>query len=236
MQQRLRSSIAAVARYLPNRLALVAAIAGAAASLALFALIDEHALEGEFAPFDRAVYGWLQGLLPSALTTFFATVTVLGNTGVLLAVVATGGLVLLIRARTLEAIVLLVTFAACALLVPVMKYAFGLQRPDASGRLLDVSGPAFPSGHAALALAAYALLAYLLGRDGSRAVRVSALVAALAVAVLVGISRLVLGVHWLSDVLAGYALATVAVSLAILVVENMRAPRLAPRAKVSSGP
>jgi len=91
--------------------------------------------------------------------------------------------------------------------VELLKWGVGRSRPDVAGWLAEETGLAFPSGHAA-GIAVLSLLAIVAGRrfleSGSgRAVREALLVA---LAVGVGLSRVYLGVHYLSDVLAGWLL------------------------------
>lgn len=77
-------------------------------------------------------------------------------------------------------------------------------RPDIS-RLTGFAGSSFPSGHAAAAAATFAVVALLAGRRRSRPARAVIAGVAVAVAVIVAGSRVLLGVHWLTDVLAGLA-------------------------------
>jgi uncharacterized damage-inducible protein DinB len=78
-------------------------------------------------------------------------------------------------------------------------------RPSLWPRLVAVSGYSFPSGHATAGAALFPLLAFVIGRSLPRA-RVAAWVVAVALAAFVGVGRLVLGVHWPRDVLAGWLL------------------------------
>jgi undecaprenyl-diphosphatase len=101
--------------------------------------------------------------------------------------------------------------------VSVLKIAISRGRPTSG--LLDPwdSRWSFPSGHAALAVAVYATLAYLVGRGRPNRVRGAlALLAALMI-VAIGWSRISLGLHYASDVLAGYAVGAIAVMIALVV-------------------
>ncbi|MEJ7766115.1 MAG: phosphatase PAP2 family protein, partial [Acidimicrobiales bacterium] len=72
--------------------------------------------------------------------------------------------------------------------------------------LVGVSAPAFPSGHTTTAAATFAALALLLGRHRSPTVRFALTGAAAGLTALVACTRVMLGVHWVTDVLAGAAL------------------------------
>ena len=79
-------------------------------------------------------------------------------------------------------------------------------RPDVALHLADIADASFPSAHAAGAMALYPLLGLLLGMLLSRRAGQAGAAAGVALALLVGLTRLVLGVHWPSDVLAGWLL------------------------------
>jgi len=96
-------------------------------------------------------------------------------------------------------------------------------RPDSSYWLTSANGYAFPSGHATTATVGYALLACLLVRPTwSQRRRTLAAVAAIAVALGVGVSRAYLGVHWASDVLGGWALGAGVLGVAFTAVQVRR--------------
>jgi undecaprenyl-diphosphatase len=89
-------------------------------------------------------------------------------------------------------------------IVNLVKVVVDRQRP-AIHQLTGFSGSSFPSGHAAAAAATFAAVALLLGRGRPRSVRNALAGAAVGIAVLVAASRVMLGVHWFTDVLAGIA-------------------------------
>ena len=86
----------------------------------------------------------------------------------------------------------------------LIKVIVDRARPDID-QLTGFAGPSFPSGHAAAAAATFAVLALLAGRRRSRRARAVITAVAVAVAVMVAGTRVLLGVHWLTDVLAGLA-------------------------------
>ncbi len=90
-------------------------------------------------------------------------------------------------------------------IVSVIKAIVGRERPNIT-RLTGFAGASFPSGHAAAAAATYAAVSLLLGRRRSPSVKAAIAAGATALTVAVAGSRVVLGVHWFTDVLAGVAI------------------------------
>jgi undecaprenyl-diphosphatase len=93
-------------------------------------------------------------------------------------------------------------FLGVTLIVNVTKWLVDRTRPNID-QLVGFSGPSFPSGHAATAAAVYAAFALLLGRGHSYRVRRALAAGAAGVAAAVAATRVLLGVHWVTDVVAG---------------------------------
>jgi membrane-associated phospholipid phosphatase len=185
---------------------------GAAAFAALLALFLACAFVG--GAIDPAVAAWAGEirirsplLLQSALV-----LTQLGAAPITLGLGAAGALLLAGLGHSGRGAILGITIVAERLAVDGLKMFFGRARPEFDPQLVQVYNLSFPSGHAANSLTAYVLLAFFLvpGRF-----RTAALVAAFAIAFLVGLTRILIGVHWLSDVLGGWAAGLVAVMLAL---------------------
>ena len=190
--------------------ALIAGYAAALAALLLFAWMGREVLLHQAMGFDAAVRGGLHALASPALTRFFETVTWLGSEVFL---VPFGVLVVwrLAAARRRRAAVL---FALVALggegLAEILKLAFHRGRPEPFFGYPLPGTYSFPSGHAMLTLCFFGVLAALLApRLRSLAGRAAVWLAAAALALTVGLSRIYLGVHYPSDVAAGYCAAIV---------------------------
>lgn len=124
------------------------------------------------------------------------------------------------RRKPWAALTLLVAGFGGRLLVILQKDYFARMRPDEDLRLVDVNYMSFPSGHAANATIVYLAVALLLVED--RAKRRIVAAGAIALALLVGISRPMLGVHWPSDVIAGWAFGLLWVGLVVAAMRRWK--------------
>lgn len=165
--------------------------------------VDQEALY----QLDRAANKALSqdGVLRPSVVSLLRAVTHLGSLP--LALVLTAGLALALYARGprwhLHA--LLLTMGGGEALLWALKFIFSRARPGA--QLASSVGYAFPSGHSFTAMAFYGFLIFLIWRRVRRpAARMLATLALGALILLVGLSRVLLSVHWISDVLGGFAL------------------------------
>jgi undecaprenyl-diphosphatase len=154
---------------------------------------------------DRMVYRWAASMRSDSATLFFVAFTHIGGP-IGLAVIALGVAALLFteRHRGLSLYVA-VTGSMAAVLNLLLKEIFARTRPDLAEALRRASGFSFPSGHAMGSMVVFGSLAYVVARVGGRWRPRSATIAALLSSILaVGLSRVYLGVHWISDIAAGY--------------------------------
>lgn len=128
--------------------------------------------------------------------------THLGDVVTMLAAALLAAAWLLFRGHRRRAILLLVIVVSERLLVEAMKNLFDRARPDALGHEVAVHNLAFPSGHSANAMAGWLAIALL---ATSPELRRPAIALALAIALVTGLCRLVLQVHWPTDVVGGWA-------------------------------
>lgn len=176
-----------------------------AAALWGFAHVVEDYLTGDpLVRWDVELARWLHGHSTASLVQVFSAVTWAGNAILLAAVTAVGLFLLLRRRRVDDAAFLAATALGIELLNGGLKLLFHRPRPELSFVHLDTYS--FPSGHAAGSAAIYAALAYLLARSAPLSLRALAVAATGALLALIDFSRLYIGAHYLSDVLAGTAL------------------------------
>ena len=179
-------------------------------------LTDAVLSRGPFDLPDRRVATLLHEHAVPELTSVMNVLTRLGSGWLLIPASVVLGLLLVYRGRRYEALIFFTAAPGAALLAQGLKLLIHRERPDFIEPLVSAGGYAFPSGHATNAMAFYLVLAVLLSGWVRRwETRVYVLLGALAVIVLVGFSRLYLGVHYLTDVLAGYAVGALWATLAI---------------------
>jgi membrane-associated phospholipid phosphatase len=198
---------------------LVAGLVVLTGSAWLFGWMVEDLHEGD-TQVDERVATWLHDHATPALTHFFDAVTVLGNLATLVVVVAIAGVVLW-RKRWFADLLLLVLAAVGAEVITIgLKQGFQRERPFFADPLATESTFSFPSGHASVSLAVYGTLGYIAARHlESRRAQLLALVSAAVLVLLIGFSRLYLGVHFLSDVVAGYSVALAWVALCVVLLQ-----------------
>jgi undecaprenyl-diphosphatase len=162
--------------------------------------VSEDVLGGESGPIDKVILLFIRGHVPGRLTGFFEAITSTGSFRVLFPLVTGATIALLCVRRRFEALLLATSVISAATMVYVTKVAVGRTRP-ALWETEWYWGSSFPSGHT-LVVAAFAIAAALCISRIWPATREFALWTAILWICLVALSRLVLGVHWPTDVLA----------------------------------
>ena len=175
-------------------------------SVLLFALLAVGvASGGPIASLDSAVAVWLQSHATGFATEVLSALTQLGGATVLLGVTLVAVVALLARRRVAHAALMGAALVGAEALNLAIKAAFERPRPSLSDPIATAAGFSFPSGHAMVAAAVYGALAFIAGAGAlPRRGRGMVLVAATGLVLAIGFSRLYLGVHYVSDVLAGY--------------------------------
>jgi undecaprenyl-diphosphatase len=158
----------------------------------------------------------------AALITVVKAVTWLGSTGVLWVVIGVSAIILLIRKRWRLAIYLVVTGAGALVLDPILKSLVGRLRPVVAHPIAFGNGDSFPSGHSLGSIVCYGavLLVFLPAVRGRWRRAFITVIATLVV--LIGVSRTLLGVHYLSDVLGAWAIGIVWLGVTAFAFEMTR--------------
>lgn len=151
----------------------------------------------------------------------------LASTQTALAVTIVGALLLLVLRHWRGALALGLAYGLTQGAVQLIKEAVSRPRPAANEYVAEAGGFSFPSAHSATSVAVYATIALILiraSRSGHGRVAVAVLAAALVLAV--GLSRVLLGAHYPTDVLAGWTFGALLASLCWLVASRVPLPRL----------
>lgn len=207
---RLRHAIAARPDWLELRVVL-ALLATAGGVWAFVELADEVA-EGETARIDRALLLALRSsadptdpLGPPWLEEAGRDLTALGGMAVLTLVSVAAVAYLALRRLRGRAVLVAGSVLSGMLASQILKWFFERPRPDLVPHAAPVFTASFPSGHAMMSAVVYLTLGALLARvEPARRMKAFVLAVAVSLAVIVGVSRVYLGVHWPSDVLAGW--------------------------------
>jgi undecaprenyl-diphosphatase len=195
-----------------QEVSVLAGVLAVAGGLLAFARIAEEVAKGGTRAFDRAVLLALRNpadpsdpLGPRWLEEVARDVTALGSHAILGSVtLATMGFLALSRRRA-GALFVGAAVGSGMLLSSVLKIGFSRPRPDLVPHAVEVYTASFPSGHAMLSAVVYLTLGALLMRvEPRRRTKLYVLSLGVLTTLLVGISRVYLGVHWPTDVLAGW--------------------------------
>jgi undecaprenyl-diphosphatase len=157
------------------------------------------------------------GRAPASIVTTLGAVPVAG------AVVLVGSVVLAIWRRPGAALALVLAFVVAVLVTGLIKA--GVERARPPGASVALTSASFPSGHAAHATAYGAVAVALAASVASRRGRSAIVAAGLAVTLAVGLTRVLLGAHYLSDVFGGWALGAVCFGVAAVTVLSIGAMR-----------
>jgi undecaprenyl-diphosphatase len=187
---------------------------GCAALAFLFVRLADEMGEGDTRAFDERLLLALRDpanlktpIGPPWLETAMVDLTALGGVPVLTLITALVLAYLLVSRRLEYAALVFASIVGGALLTTVTKIGFARPRPDLVDHLVDVQSLSFPSGHAMASAVVYLTLGALLARtERRRAVRFYIFAVAGLLTLIIGASRVFLGVHYPTDVLAGWTL------------------------------
>ena len=160
-------------------------------------------------------------------TTWAGHLADLASTRTALMVTVVGALLLLVTRHWRGALALALAYPVTQGAVHLLKVIVERPRPEANAAMADAHGFSFPSAHSATSVAVYATIAFILiraSRHGYSRVAVASLAAVLVLGV--GLSRVLLGAHYPTDVLAGWTFGALVASVCWLTASRMPLPRI----------
>ena len=180
----------------------------AVAALLFLAWLAGEVIEGDTRHFDDWAATTLHNHALPPLTSFLSGITLLGSTKVLLVLGAIVVIAFLFARWRRETLLFLVTMGGASLLNRVLKLSFQRPRPQPYFDLVAPASYSFPSGHALLSFCFYGAIAFVLAAHLRRSsLRMAVWLLTGVLVLLVGVSRIYLGVHYASDVIAGFTAA-----------------------------
>jgi membrane-associated phospholipid phosphatase len=208
---------------------LIAGFTASAVTGWVFAELAENLREASprLLEIDERIHGAAVNLHTQAGTDFFTFFTVVGTPVGLAILCIIASVLLAIEKRFRWVAYLAVTTGVGALLNISLKAYFARERPDLSVALRHASGYSFPSGHAMGAAVVFGALAYVgVRRFTTWRARSATLAVAATCVIAIALSRIYLGVHWVTDIVAGISAGTLWVVTATLAYETFRRVRL----------
>ena len=198
-------------------LTLTALVAGICGWLFLGLRQDVLAHE-EAVHLDHGITSYALAHRDAVLTAAMRTFTWLGSNAVLIPVaLAVAAVMLRKRLSLLRSAAPLISLVSAIAFYTLVKASVARPRPPVSIHLVDASGFAFPSGHAAASAATWGAVAVVLATGRSRRTKIAVWSTAGVIVGVVGLSRIYLGVHWFTDVVAGWALGGVCLCVVVAV-------------------
>ena len=207
-------------------LSLVLGLAAAIATIVFFGWLADEVLEGETTHFDEVTRAAVHQLASPAMTTAMRGISFLGS--MLFLTIATAAVIIWFATRRWgrEARLFAITMIGASTLNISLKLAFKRARPEPFFDLLPPESYSFPSGHALTSACFYGAFAALItARIKSRRTRVLIWIVCTITFVLIGLSRIYLGVHHTTDVIAGFAAAFIWIFVVRLVELTLRRRR-----------
>ena len=188
--------------------ALIVGLVAAVLALLVFSWLGREVVTGVTPAMDERVRAGLHSYASPGLTQFMIAVSRFGGPSWLVPLGIVLALAFLLHGWHRGALLIIITLSGAGLLNTLLKQTFARTRPEAFFDYPLPLSQSFPSGHAIFAASVFGGLAVLLtDRIGRTSVQVLVWCVAVALILLIGGSRVYLGVHYPSDVLAGYAVA-----------------------------
>lgn len=182
-------------------------ILSAIALFYFFVLIQDVIVKDPFVEADIRIMNLVAALRSMAVVKIFLLFTYLGNWQFIISLGAIIAIALVLLKEKRKLAFLIIGFVGGELLSVVFKLLMHRARPDIGFSLVSQSGYAFPSGHAAMSLIFYGMICYgFLKVFKKQWLKLSLVILAVTLIFFISFSRIYLGVHWVSDILAGWAI------------------------------
>ena len=180
--------------------------------LIVFLILTILVLTNNIKVFDNSIYNFLISLRSNPMDTFMKTITKFGNTMSVIIILA----ILVFILKKDDGYLLVMNTVCVVSTNQILKHIIRRPRPDHL-RLVKEKGFSFPSGHSMVSIALYGILIYIVNKNvKNKALKIILTILLSSMILFIGLSRIYVGVHYPSDVLSGYILATV---ITILVID-----------------
>lgn len=188
-------------------------------TLILFFIILQSIFFDKIIKFDTNTYNVIAKVISPGITTFLKIITNLGGaTGIISVTIA---LLITIRSKYYK-VCIIINLIIITLINQILKFIIQRPRPE-EFRIIEESGYSFPSGHSMVSMAFYGFLIYIAYKEIKNTYIRNIVFIMLAILILfIGLSRIYLGVHYASDVLAGFLLSISYLAIYTKVIENYK--------------
>lgn len=193
--------------------------------ISIFAIIFEDIWEKDprFINFDKFIWDFIQNIRTPFLSSYFLKVTLLGNTLYAGIIAIASFFTLIVIKKFRFAVILMASLLGDAVIVTFIKEFVKRGRPEIASALITETDFSFPSGHAFTSICLYGLIFYFIFiSTKNRFIRILTAISGLILVLSIGFSRIYLGVHWTTDVIASYVLSTALVLSVLTVSEKLR--------------
>jgi undecaprenyl-diphosphatase len=193
-----------------------------------FVALASGVLSAATDPFDRGLLHALRAnpsdpLGPPWLERTVVNLSALGSAAVTTLLVCVAALFLLLDRRPRQALLVIATASTAAIILALLKNAIGRERPSFVEHIDSAGGLSFPSGHTLIAAVLYPTLGILVANNlRDRHLKVYVFVVAALLALIVGFTRVYIGVHFPSDVLGGWLLGVAFALVAGLAIRTLK--------------
>lgn len=176
---------------------------------------------------DTEIMNFVATFRDAGITKIFIFFTYLGNWQIIIGLSIVAVVILGLLRKKREIIFLLAALISGEVIKELLKFLIHRPRPDISFSLISENGYAFPSGHAVMSVIFYGAIVYFIYKLCKKTRQKIILLTGLAtLIILIGLSRIYLGVHWASDIVGGWLIGLSILAFFIAVFERLKRPTL----------